>query len=151
MVRVEEGEEHRLVFQLANHCPASRRGESMKLWVNLDCDLLLLGSELRANLYSSTSLQPHLTSPCPKNVCDLSFLMPQRPGAWLACFTSSFHSFATHCISTGHLWQKPKKSNIKLQCASYSFYFIKKKEGCHHFGNLPKHSANLRDSSFWWQ
>lgn len=141
-------------FKLANHCPASWRGENMKLWMNPACDLLLLGPELRASPYSSSSLQPHLPSPCPQTVCHLSFLMPQRPRVWLAFSPSFFHSFATRCISIGHLWQKPKKTNIKLQCASYSLVpstSLKKKEGCHRFGNLPKHSANLSNSSFWWQ
>ena len=117
-MRVEE--RSHLFFKLANHWQASWRGESMKLWVNPVCDLLLLGSELHASPYSSSSLQPHLTSRCLQTVCDLSFLMPQRPGACLPFSSSLFCSFATHCIRTGHLYQKPKKSNTKLQCASYA-------------------------------
>ena len=150
-MRVEEGEEHRLFFRLVNHCPASWMGESMKQWVNSACDLLLLGSDCVLARTPAVPYNP--TSPLPA-CSDLSFLMPQRPGAWLAFSSSFFYSFATHCISTRHLWQKPKKSNVKLQCASYSLVLStswKKKEGCHHFGNLPKHSANLSDSSFWWQ
>lgn len=144
-------EHHHLFFKHANHWPASWKGESTKHMNESSLWPVSVGNRATCQPILQQLLT---TSPCPQTVCDLSFLMPQRPGARLAFSSSFFHSFTTHCIGTDDLCQKPKKSNNKLQCASYLLApsaSLKKKEGCHHFGNLTKHSANLGDSSFWWQ
>lgn len=145
-----------LNLQIIAQHPGGQKAWS--LWVNPACDLCLLVSELCASPYSTSSLQPHLTSPCLQTVCYLSFLMPQRPGAWLAFSSSFFHSFATHCISTGHLWQKPKKSNTKLQCASYSLVpspLMKKRKDatilgtCQNIQQISATAASDDNTLFW--